>query len=93
MALTDFVREAPPISVDAEDAFVDIFRSRQSGITKTELSRVFINSTSGGVPIRELDEVIHELIEAGLLRSRSRGSETIYTLTPQGVRLHSLLDS
>jgi predicted transcriptional regulator len=92
MALTDFVREAPPISVDAEDAFVDIFRDKQT-ITKTDLTRAFINSTGGGVPIRELDEVVHELIEAGLLRSRSVGSETLYTLTPQGVRLHSLLDS
>lgn len=92
MALNDFVREAPPISVDAEDAFVDIFRDKQS-ITKTDLTRAFIDSTGGGAPIRELDEVVHELIEAGLLRSRSVGSETLYTLTPQGVRLHSLLDS
>ena len=91
MALTDFTREAPPISVDAEDTFVDIFRGKQS-ITKTDLTRAFIDST-GGTPIRELDEVIHELIEAGLLRSRSIGSETLYTLTPQGVKLHSLLDS
>ena len=91
MALTDFTREALPISVDAEDTFVDIFRGKQS-ITKTDLTRAFIDST-GGTPIRELDEVIHELIEAGLLRSRSIGSETLYTLTPQGVKLHSLLDS
>lgn len=92
MALTDFVREAPPISVDAEDAFVDIFRSKES-ITKTDLTRAFIDSTGGGTPIRELDEILHELIEAGLLRSRSVGSETLYALTPQGVKLHLLLDS